>query len=221
MQLYNLDASPYAARVRLLLRARGAQIDLVPPPGKDEFRAITPLGKVPALKLDDGSILPESDIICGYLDAVLPGPSLWPQDPAARARIALVVRLADLYLSPGLSDFFTILFTNPGDRDALAALAPGIARGLKYLDHYVAPGPHAVPGGFSQADCALAPMLFYVDGMLAAMTGGSLLEKRPALLAYWQAIRQDPIAAPVLAEMQAALKKYDRMLQAAGQAAQQ
>lgn len=216
MKLYNLDASPFAARVRMLLRAKGHSLDLIPPPAPADFRAITPLGKVPALVLDDGRVLPESEVINRYLDAVLDGPSLYPDDTESRVATELVTRLADLYLAVPLSDFFTLLFTAPGDRTAQQAVIPDIARGLKYLDQTIATdGGFAAAGRFSHADCALVPMLFYADGMLSAVAGQDLLEKRPNLKAYWLTIQSHAAIAPVLDEMRAAAKKYQSKLQAA------
>lgn len=220
MKLYSNAASPYAARVRMLLCAKNASIELADPPGgigSTEYRAINPLGKIPALALDDGRILPESEVICGYLDAALDGPSLYPSDPVHRARVTLIVRLADLYVSPGMNDFFKLLFTDPTNRAAIAKLLPDIARGLKYLDLYVAPSGYAAHEHFSQADCALAPLLLYVSDVLAPVIGENLLEKRPNLLAYWGAIQQDAVAAAVLAEMRQGLRKYQPMLLAARQ----
>ena len=215
MKLYSLPTSPYAARVRMFLRAKGAEIELIPPPRAEEYRAITPLGKVPALVLDDGRILPESEVICAYLDGELAGPSLYAGDLVERAQISLLVRLADLYLSPGLNDFFKLLFTEPGNRAAIEQTLPEIGRGLKYLDLYVATGGYAVGQRFTQADCALAPLLFNVAEVLAPVIGENLIERRPNLLAYWQAIQQNEFAAPVLAEMRDGLRKYRAMLQAA------
>lgn len=224
MRLYNLDASPFAARVRILLQVKAAILEMVPPPGgaaSAEFRAITPLGKVPVLELDDGRVLPESEVICSYLDAALPGPSLWPDDPTEQAQVALIVRLVDLYVAPAMITFFKLLFTDPGNRAALAALLPDLARGLKYLDLYVAPDAHAAGAGISQADCALAPMLLYAAEVLPLAGTGDLLEKRPNLRAYWQAVQAEPPVATVLAEMRTALQKYGKMLQAMQQSAQQ
>lgn len=207
MKLYNYDASPFAARVRLFLRAKGAEIELIKPPAPAEYRQITPMGKVPALLLDDGSILPESEVICGYLDGVLPGASLWPADPAERARVNLIVRLVDLYVAPALHDFFVLLFTAPDNHAAVAALAPPLARGLKYLDAYIAGNGCAAGAGITQADCALAPALLYVAEVMPLALGQDLLEKRPALAAYWQRIREHETAKPVLEEIRANIKK--------------
>jgi glutathione S-transferase len=213
MKLYNNDGSPFAARVRMLLRAKGgAQIELVKP-GAD-FRSIAPIGKIPALLLDDGTLLPESEVICGYLDAVLGGPSLYLDTPEARARVTLMVRLSDLYLAPPLHDFFVLLFTDPGNRVALEALTPAFARGLKFLDIYVAKDGCAAEARFSQADCALSPMLFYVDEVLPGLIGQTLLEKRPMLSAYWQRIKAHPTAAPVLDEVRASWRSYQQKFQA-------
>lgn len=215
MKLYNNDGSPFAARVRMLLRAKDTRIDLVKPDA--EYRAIAPIGKIPALQLDDGTLLPESEVICGYLDATLPGPSLYLDTPAARARVTLMVRLSDLYLAPPLHDFFVLLFTQPGNRDAIVSLAPAFARGLKFLDIYVARDGCAAETRFSQADCALAPMLFYVDEVLPGLIGQALLEKRPALTAYWQRIKTHPVAAPVLEEIRVSWSRYQQKPQTSQQ----
>lgn len=213
MKLYNNDGSPFAARVRMLLRAKGAGPIEMLKPGAD-YRTIAPIGKIPALLLDDGTLLPESEVICGYLDATLPGPSLYLDTPEARARVTLMVRLSDLYLAPALHDFFVLLFTDPANRAAIEALAPAFARGLKFLDIYVAKDGCAAEARFSQADCTLAPMLFYVDEVLPSLVGQNLLEKRPALTAYWQRIKAHPAAAPVLEEVRTSWQHYQQKLQA-------
>jgi glutathione S-transferase len=214
MKLYNNDGSPFAARVRMLLRAKNAAPIEMLKPGTD-YKTIAPIGKIPALLLDDGTLLPESEVICGYLDATLPGPSLYLDTPEARARVTLMVRLSDLYLAPPLHDFFVLLFTQPDNRKAIEALAPAFARGLKFLDIYIAKDGCAAEARFSQADCTLAPMLFYVDEVVPGLIGQNLLEKRPALRAYWQRIKSHPTAAPVLEEVRSSWARYQQKLQAA------
>lgn len=214
MKLYNNDGSPFAARVRMLLRAKNAAPIETLKPGAD-YKTIAPIGKIPALLLDDGTLLPESEVICGYLDATLPGPSLYLDTPEARARVTLMVRLSDLYLAPPLHDFFVLLFTQPGNREAIEALAPAFARGLKFLDIYIAKDGCAAEARFSQADCTLAPMLFYIDEVVPGLIGQNLLEKRPALNAYWQRIKSHPTAVPVLEEVRNSWGRYQQKLQAA------
>src|SRR3546814_14861295 len=70
------------------------------------------------------TLFPYTTLFRSYLDGALPGPSLWPADPAERAHVALITRLVDLYVAPGMIVFFKLLFTDPGNRAALAAMLP-------------------------------------------------------------------------------------------------
>jgi maleylacetoacetate isomerase len=52
----------------------------------EQYLALNPQGLVPALELDDGTVLTQSLAIIEYLDEVYPEPPLLPRDPLARAR---------------------------------------------------------------------------------------------------------------------------------------
>ena len=88
MKLFQTYASPFPTRVRLLIYAKGLDVELVEPPGfhasteaKGDYLKVNPIGRVPALVLDDGRVLPESEVICEYLEDAYPEPSLRPADP--------------------------------------------------------------------------------------------------------------------------------------------
>lgn len=51
------------------------------------FLLLNPEGLVPALELDDGTVLTQSLAICEYLDELRPEPPLLPGDPARRAKV--------------------------------------------------------------------------------------------------------------------------------------
>jgi glutathione S-transferase len=72
VQLYYTPNSPYARKARIIIleldlasRVKDVIITL---PAEDRFRAINPLGKIPALVLNDGSVIYDSPVICEYLD---------------------------------------------------------------------------------------------------------------------------------------------------------
>jgi glutathione S-transferase len=72
VQLYYSPNSPYARKARIIihelgLRSRVEDV-IVTLPADAKLRAINPLGKVPALILDDGSVIYDSPVICEYLD---------------------------------------------------------------------------------------------------------------------------------------------------------
>ncbi len=102
MKLYSAVLSPFASRVRLAIYAKGLDIEITTPPGgatrSPEYLAINPIGRVPALALDDGSVIPESDTIVEYLDDAFPTPPLRPASAEDKAKARLLARIGDLYL---------------------------------------------------------------------------------------------------------------------------
>ena len=113
MKLWQTFLSPFPTRVRLVLYAKGIDIPFVEPPGihdgsgKGDYLKINPLGRVPTLELDDGRTLPESEVICEYLEDAFPTPTLRPADPWARAQVRLIARLCDFYLVFAMVPLFT------------------------------------------------------------------------------------------------------------------
>src|SRR5271155_1445651 len=99
MKLYQTYTSPFPTRVRLGLYAKGTQAEVIDPPGfhssaesKGEYMAVNPIGRVPTLVLDDGRALPESEVICEYLEDAYPAPPTLPEDPWSRAQVRLISR---------------------------------------------------------------------------------------------------------------------------------
>jgi glutathione S-transferase len=89
MRLYNYGPSGNCYKVRLVLHQLGIpyqRIDVplpMSPAAAADYRAISPLGRTPALVLDDGQVLAESNAIVWYLAE---GSPLVPVDRLERAR---------------------------------------------------------------------------------------------------------------------------------------
>ncbi|WP_114394366.1 glutathione S-transferase family protein [Oleisolibacter albus] len=99
MKLYVNATSPYARKLLVLLREKGAadRVDLVsidPWSAPDELVAHNPVSKVPTLVTGAGWALTESWAIADYLDAVLPGPRLLPAEGEGRWRDLRLAALA-------------------------------------------------------------------------------------------------------------------------------
>lgn len=88
MQLYASATSPYARKVRIALIELGFsdRVQIVPTVAREDpgYRAVNPLGKIPALRIDDGSVLYDSFVIVDWLDQAAGGGRLIPLDAAAR-----------------------------------------------------------------------------------------------------------------------------------------
>jgi glutathione S-transferase len=70
LKLYGNAASPFARKCRVIAHELGLKLEEIRtlPMQDPEFRRINPLGKIPALMLDDGSVLIDSPVICEYLN---------------------------------------------------------------------------------------------------------------------------------------------------------
>ncbi len=98
MKLYGYFRSSAAYRVRIALNLKGIEIEqagihLLKEGGqhlKASYLAKNPQGLVPALELDDGTVLTQSLAIIEYLEKVFPEPRLIPADPVTAAKVRAV-----------------------------------------------------------------------------------------------------------------------------------
>ena len=105
LELYHHGSSACAAKVRMTLAEKnldwtGHYIDILN--GEQftpEYRKINSKCVVPTL-IDDGFIIPESTVICEYLDTKFPEIKLIPDDPAEAAKVRLWSKAIDEVLHP-------------------------------------------------------------------------------------------------------------------------
>lgn len=98
MKLYSYFRSTAAYRVRIALALKGIDVEqvaihLVKDGGQQlepSYLARNPQGLVPALELDDGTVITQSLAIIDYLEAIAPEPRLVPEDRVAAAKVRAV-----------------------------------------------------------------------------------------------------------------------------------
>ena len=119
MKLYSANLSPFAARPRIAIYAKGLAVEILPPPdgpGSDAYKAINPTGKVPCLVTSGGECIPESDAIVEFFEDAFPDQSpLRPVSAEDKAKARVLARVADLYVMGPMSKLFGQL--NPATRD--------------------------------------------------------------------------------------------------------
>ena len=218
MKLYSGDLSPYSARVRMQIYAKGiTDITLERPAsfGTPKFREQNPIGRIPVLDID-GDLMPESEVIAEYLEEVYPTPSLLGENPRETAHIRTVARIGDIYLMNNMFMLAGQVYATEKNQGVIDLLAGQVVRNLKALDRLI--GPKAGEGGFAccgrltMADCALVPALFLVENTLPATGVPSPLPTLPNVAAYWAAIKQNAHAARTLAELHRGLEERKELI---------
>jgi glutathione S-transferase len=103
MKLYDAPFAPNPRRVRWVMVEKGIEqlevvsLDLLKGEHKTpEHRARAGLPQVPALELDDGTVITESIAICRYLECRWPEPNLFGRTPEETAQIEMWQRRAEL-----------------------------------------------------------------------------------------------------------------------------
>lgn len=100
MRLYTSTGSPFARKCRVVrlekqLQARVEEVTAVFPYKDEAYLEVNPIGQVPALVLDDGTVFTDSPLICAYLDEVGEGPKLIPASGEDHWRVRRLETLAD------------------------------------------------------------------------------------------------------------------------------
>ncbi|MFT4520424.1 MAG: glutathione S-transferase [Halioglobus sp.] len=135
LTLHGFAASNYYNAVKHVLLHKGIpfQEDKIFG-GGDEWLAVSPVGKVPAITTEDGRTLSESSVICDYLEETYPAVPLYPQDPGERASVRQIMKIAELYLELPCRRLISYQFSGKAAPDALQRdIRQVVTRGIKAL----------------------------------------------------------------------------------------
>jgi maleylpyruvate isomerase len=195
MKLYTYFRSGAAWRVRIGLAWKGIPFESVPLDLRTgahtapAWRARNPQAMVPALELDDGSLLTQSLAILEWLEETHPDPAFLPENPLTRAKIRAVA----LAIAADTHPIQNLGVLNRVERltDAGTARQWGhdtVARGLAAVEALVSasPGPYAFGPEPTLADIVIVPQL------LNARRFGIDLGRIPRLIAVEAACAKLP-----------------------------
>ena len=141
MILRSTAASPFVRKVRIAIKLLGLddkievrETDLNDP--ADTIRRQNPLGKIPALLLDDGTVLFDSRVILEYLDHLAGGGKIVPREPKARFEALRMQALCDGVMDASLLIVYEGRY-RPQDKQVpswLERQAEKVKRGLEALE---------------------------------------------------------------------------------------
>ena len=164
MKLYDGGRAPNPRRVRIFLAEKGItvpaeQIDLGTMQQRSEaFTAINPMQRVPALLLDDGTVIAESIAICRYFEALHPDPPLFGRGALESALVEMWNRRAELHLLFPVAEVFQHLhpamkqMVQPQVPDWGEANKPRVSAFLQFLDGELKERPFVAGANYTVAD---------------------------------------------------------------------
>jgi glutathione S-transferase len=166
VQIIGSYLSPYVRKVLVVLGLKGVPytIDpIIPFMGDDRFSRLSPIRRIPVL-IDDRVTLPDSSVICQYLEERYPEPALYPADVADRARARWLEEYADSRMGDVfIWQLFNQVAINPfvwGQKTDEAVLAKTleveIPSVLDYLEAQVPADGFIFGAALSIADIAIA-----------------------------------------------------------------
>ena len=96
MKIYSSKFAPNPRKVLIYLKEKGItdieiiDLDLAKLEHKtSEYKAIAPNSRVPALQLDDGTVILETTAMCRYLECLYPDPNMFGESPMEIASIEM------------------------------------------------------------------------------------------------------------------------------------
>jgi len=164
MKLFDGGRAPNPRRVRVFLAEKGLKVPLEPVDmgamahRSPAFAALNPLRQLPALELDDGSVLTETMAICRYFEALHPEPPLFGVGAKEQALVEMWQRRMELHL------LFPVMHVFRHSHPAMKAMEgtqvaewaqvnrPRVDEFLRFLDGELANRPFVAGETFSVAD---------------------------------------------------------------------
>lgn len=168
MLLYDCpNPAPNPRRVRMFLAEKGISVPTTQVSLRDgdhkkpAFLAMNPLGQIPTLVLDDGTVITESIAICRYFEALHPDPPLFGQGAVGIAQVDMALRRVELRLMTPLAMIwmhthpFTAQVVKPQYTEFGESNRPRAMAVLAELDQRLADRSFLAGAAYSIADIAL------------------------------------------------------------------
>ncbi|EJM88083.1 glutathione S-transferase family protein [Pseudomonas sp. GM60] len=214
LKLYGFSVSNYYNMVKLALLEKGLPFEEVPfyAGQSPEALAISPRGKVPVLRVEQGFVN-ETSVILEYIEQSQKGTPLLPSDPFERAQVLALAKEIELYIElPARACYGEAFFGSPLPGAIKDKTKTELLLGFASLERHGKFAPYVAGDSLSIADlyflysvplaCAVGHKLFGVD----------LLADMPAAKALLERLEQNPNVQRVAADKDAAMPAFLAMV---------
>ncbi|MCG6858338.1 MAG: glutathione S-transferase [Salaquimonas sp.] len=195
MKLWHSPASPFVRKVMVLAHETGQTGKLTTVEANtnavnrnEELAKDNPCGKIPALVLDDGTVLFDSRVICAYLDSLHSGPKLTGSAIAAGFRAMVLEALGDATMDAAVLTRYEQAL-RPAEYRWDKWEAGQLAKVNTSLDDLEARWMDLLEGPLSVGSISVACALGYLD---YRFPDSGWRESRPKLAGWYAAFAERP-----------------------------
>ena len=209
LKLCGFAASNYYNKVKLVLLEKDVPFEECVTLGtpKTEILPKSPLGKVPYLETEDGT-LAESQVLVNYIEARYPQPALLPADPFRAAKVQELIMFMELHLELVVRELYGEAFFGGSASDSTRQ------RVRKQLDKNIAAfarlakfSPYVAGDEFTLADCVAVCHLPLAISATKKIYGEDLLAALP-VKDYLKRMGERPAVAKINADRIASLPEF-------------
>ena len=193
--LYGSAISNYYNKIKLALMEKEIAFleELVSPSQDEAMLMLSPLGKIPFIKSDDG-YLSESQAILEYLEDAFPANPLYPSEAFERAKCREFIQHLELNIELIARRLYAeAFFGRTVSQEIKDEVRTKITLGLTGLARLMKLSPYALGNKFTAADVAAWPHLQLVSFATQKIYGQNLVvEYIPGVEAYIKTIESRP-----------------------------
>lgn len=161
---------------------------LVQPNSESNYLVKSPMGKVPCIETEQG-FLSETTVILNYLDALGEGPSFYPADPFARAKVEELIHHIEKDIElPARRLYGDVFFGRPASDELKAEVKEQLKKGFDALARLAKYDPYLAGSEVTYAD-----FFFRFSVNLATVVAKKALD--------WDAFNELPNVKPLLSLM--------------------
>ena len=214
LELYGFSVSNYYNMVKLALLEKGLAFKEVPFYGGQtpEALAISPRGKVPVLRVEQGFVN-ETSVILEYIEQTQKGKPLLPVEPFERAQVLALAREIELYIElPARACYAEAYFGMPLPEAIKEKTRTELLLGVASLARHGKFSPFVVGDSLSVADLYFLYSVPLACGVAKKLFDMDLLEQLPAAKALLERLEQNPNVQKVAADREAAMPAFMAMV---------
>jgi glutathione S-transferase len=213
IKLLGFPISNYYNKIKLALLEKGVEFseEMVRPSQEPAFLARSPLGKIPVIETEQGT-LSESQAIFEYLEDACPEKKLYPVDVYERAKCRELIFHIELNVELEARRLYKEAFYGgTASDDIKQEVSEKLARGLSGLNRLAQFKPFIAGEAFTAADCVAFNHLLMVSAATQKVYGECLVSKYlPTAGTYLEEMRKRPSVQKVEQDRQAVMARMNQ-----------